>query len=54
MARPANFNVRDSCGPVFLDISMAKVAIQFGHFLMVNMIEADGLVDGDFSKNWED
>jgi hypothetical protein len=54
VAGSANFDVWNSCCAVFLNISMAKGTVQFGHFLMMNMIEADGLVDGDLRKNRED
>jgi hypothetical protein len=33
---------------------MAKVAVQLGDFFMVNMIEADRLINGCASKDWED
>jgi hypothetical protein len=54
VASPAEFNIRNSCDTIFLHVSMAKVAVQLGDFLMVNMIEADRLINGCASKDWKD
>jgi len=33
---------------------MAKVAVQLGDFLMVDVVETDRLINGCTSKDWED
>ena len=53
MTDSAEFYVRDPCGTIFANISMAKNAVQLGDFLMVNMTEADRLIDRLTSQNWE-
>jgi hypothetical protein len=54
MASPAEFNIWNSCHTIFLDVSMAEVAVQLCDFLMVDMIEADRLISGRASKDWKD
>jgi hypothetical protein len=46
MTDPTEFDVWNPCSAIFVDISMAKVAVQLGDFLMENMIEADRLFNG--------
>jgi hypothetical protein len=46
VAGPAELYVRNPCDAIFAGISMAKIALQFGDFLMANMVVADRLIDG--------
>jgi hypothetical protein len=46
VASPAEFNVRNPSNAIFAGISMAKIALQLGDFLMVNMIVANRLING--------
>jgi hypothetical protein len=54
VASSAEFNIWNPCDTIFLDISMAKVAVQFSDFFMVNVIETDGLINGCTSKDRKD
>jgi hypothetical protein len=54
MAGAAEFDVRNSCNPVFSDIVVAEKAVQLGHFLVVNMIETDRLINRCTFKDWKE
>jgi hypothetical protein len=54
VASSAELDIRNPCGTVFFHISVAKVAVQLGDFLVVNMIKADRLINGLAFQNWED
>jgi hypothetical protein len=54
MADLAEFYVWNSGNAVFADVGMAEEAIQPGDFLMVNVIEADRLIDRFTPQNREE
>jgi len=54
VASSAEFDIWNSCDTIFLHVSMAKVAVQLGDFLMVDVIKADGLINRCTSEDRKD
>jgi hypothetical protein len=54
VASPAEFNVWNPRDAIFAGISMAKIALQLGDVLMVNMIVADRLINEFASQDRKD
>jgi hypothetical protein len=54
MTGSTDFDVRDSSSTVFTDKPVAEKTVQLGHFLVVDMIEPDRLVNVLTFQYWED
>jgi hypothetical protein len=54
MAGTTEIDIGNPCRTVSLHITMAEGAIQMGCLLMANMIETDGLVNGDPGEDGKD
>ena len=54
MAGPTDFDIWEAGNTFPFDIAVAERAIQFCYLFVMDMIETDGLIDGDLGKDWED
>jgi hypothetical protein len=53
MTGPTEFDVWNPCNPIPFHISVAESTVQIGGFLMMDMIEKNGLIDRYPSINWK-
>jgi hypothetical protein len=53
MTGPTEFDVWNPCNPIPLHISVAESTVQIGGFLVMDMIEKNGLIDRYPSVDWK-
>jgi hypothetical protein len=54
MAGLTEVNIWNPCDTVPVDVAMAESTVQMDCFLVVNMVEENGLIDRFPREDWED